>query len=186
MSSAAVSNMAMLFGDVECRHRLAWLLVANIDCEKLVRFIRELRSDWETVHVFQHDERTSSGTGDTPQASQFCESEGDWRVRCRRPKARFWFTAQQTDFSVDKDVCDKATSSDDEDFCEWCVLDSLGSDQASKENGFKGTCSTKNMASHGVWLFLNICASYLKTKKRNEGEMDGNHFALLVQSPTIR
>jgi hypothetical protein len=67
------------------------------------------------------------------------------------------------------DVSDKAVFSDDEDFCGWCVLDSLGETaKLGKDNGFHGTCATINQASFGVRLFLNICASYLKAKRRNE------------------
>jgi hypothetical protein len=39
-----------------------------------------------------------------------------------------------------------------------------------EHNGFQGTVGTKNKASYGVRLFLNICASYLLSKKGNEGE----------------
>ena len=71
-----------------------------------------------------------------------------------------------------EDVSDKATASlDDDDFCGWCVLDSLGSTaQLSKENGFQGTFHLTNQASYGVQLFLNICVSYLKAKKWNDGD----------------
>jgi hypothetical protein len=79
-----------------------------------------------------------------------------------------------------EDVSNKAAaSSDDEDFCGWCVLDSLGDTaMPSKDKGFHGTCSTNNRASYGVRLFLNICASYLKAKKRDEdvSEEDNNSF----------
>jgi hypothetical protein len=50
------------------------------------------------------------------------------------------------------------------------LTDSFGNTaQSSKEIGFMGTCYTTNKASYGVRLFLNICASYLKAKKRNDG-----------------
>jgi hypothetical protein len=35
-------------------------------------------------------------------------------------------------------------------------------------NGFQGTCFTRNNASYGVRVFLNVCASYLKAKKKKE------------------
>jgi hypothetical protein len=48
----------------------------------------------------------------------------------------------------------------------------LNSTERSKEtqqHGFQGTSHTRNNDAYGVWLFLNICASYLRAKKENKG-----------------
>jgi len=58
----------------------------------------------------------------------------------------------------------------DEDFVGWCVFNSNGRSNEREQDGFQGTMYTNNKASYGVWLFLNICASYLKAKKKNEGD----------------
>jgi hypothetical protein len=82
-----------------------------------------------------------------------------------------------------ENVFDKAASSDDEDFCGWCVFDSLGnSGMPSKAKGFHGTCSTMNKASYGVRLFLNICASYLKAK-RNEASSEEENESFCYDEP---
>ena len=69
-----------------------------------------------------------------------------------------------------KDDSDKHGALGDEDFAGWCVLNSNGNLEEREQNGFQGTVFTKNKASYGVRLFLNICASYLKAKKKNEGD----------------
>ena len=50
------------------------------------------------------------------------------------------------------------------------VFNPNGNLEEREQNGFQGTVFTKNKASYGVRLFLNICASYLKAKKKNEGD----------------
>jgi hypothetical protein len=70
-------------------------------------------------------------------------------------------------------VAEGGTDGDDndrDDFFGWCVLDSNSSHAASELDGFQGTVGSKNKASYGVRLFLNICASYLKAKKNNDGD----------------
>jgi hypothetical protein len=69
------------------------------------------------------------------------------------------------------DNCDKHGVWGDEDFAGWCVLNTNSIQAEREENGFKGTWFTKNKASYGVRLFLNICASYLKAKRRNKGDI---------------
>jgi hypothetical protein len=51
-------------------------------------------------------------------------------------------------------------TSRDDDFVGWCVLNSNPMPRGRRENGLQGTMYTKNKASYGVRLFLNICASY--------------------------
>jgi hypothetical protein len=58
----------------------------------------------------------------------------------------------------------------DEDFVGWCVFNSNTRQEEREQDGFQGTMYTKNKASYGVQLFLNICALYLKAKKKNEGD----------------
>ena len=45
------------------------------------------------------------------------------------------------------------------------VFNSNGRSKEREQDGFQGTIYTKNDASYGVWLFLNICASYLPKRK---------------------
>jgi hypothetical protein len=42
-----------------------------------------------------------------------------------------------------------------------------------EDSGFQGTAFTKNKATFGVRLFLNICASFIRFKKDNEGGAQG-------------
>jgi hypothetical protein len=42
-----------------------------------------------------------------------------------------------------------------------------------EDSGFQGTAFTKNKATLGVRLFLNICASFIKFKKDNKGDAQG-------------
>jgi hypothetical protein len=66
-----------------------------------------------------------------------------------------------------KDYSDKHGALGDEDFAGWCVLNPNSIAAERKGNGFQGqTVFTKNKASYGVRLFLNLCASYLKAKMR--------------------
>jgi hypothetical protein len=58
----------------------------------------------------------------------------------------------------------------DDDFVGWCVFNSNPRQQDESGNGLQGTMFTKNKASYGVRLFLNICASYLKAKKQHKGD----------------
>jgi hypothetical protein len=60
----------------------------------------------------------------------------------------------------------------DEEFTGWCVLNSTERQNEREQHGFQGTSftSARNKASYAVRLFLNICASYLKAKKNNEGD----------------
>jgi hypothetical protein len=60
-----------------------------------------------------------------------------------------------------------------EEMAGWCVLNSNPHSNEKQINGFQGTCFTRNNASYGVWLFLNVCAWYLKAKEKNE--KDGTH-----------
>jgi hypothetical protein len=62
------------------------------------------------------------------------------------------------------------TMGGEDDFVGWCVFNSNPRQDEESENGFQGTIFTKNKASYGVRLFLNICASYLKAKKQNKGD----------------
>ena len=64
---------------------------------------------------------------------------------------------------------EKVSSGDD--FVGWCVLNSTARQSEKKQHGFLGTIHTKNAAWFGVQLFLNICASYLKAK-RKKGPME--------------
>jgi len=59
----------------------------------------------------------------------------------------------------------------DDNFCGWCIMNS-NDNNGNEQNGFQESVRTKNRASYGVRLFLNICASYLKAKNMDEG--DGN------------
>jgi hypothetical protein len=58
----------------------------------------------------------------------------------------------------------------DDDFVGWSVFNSNQRQHEKMENGFQGTMFTKNKASYGVQLFLNIGASYLKAKKLSQGD----------------
>jgi hypothetical protein len=71
----------------------------------------------------------------------------------------------------DDEECDDGRSCfvDNEELAGWCVFNSNPSDGDTKHAGFQGTCFSKNRASYGVRLFLNICASYLKSKKEKGG-----------------
>jgi hypothetical protein len=60
------------------------------------------------------------------------------------------------------------TMGGEDDFVGWCVFNSNPRQDEESENGFHGPIFTKNKASYGVRLFLNICASYLKAKKQNK------------------
>ena len=72
---------------------------------------------------------------------------------------------------LDKFLHDVVDLNHEDDVCGWCVLNfNAIYDTDMEENGFQGTVGTKNKASYGVHLFLNICASYLLSKKGNEGE----------------
>jgi hypothetical protein len=62
-----------------------------------------------------------------------------------------------------------------DEFCGWCVLNSTARVNEKEKNGFQGTLHTKNNASYGVRLFLNICASYLKHKKQSRGDESQQH-----------
>jgi hypothetical protein len=42
-----------------------------------------------------------------------------------------------------------------------------------EDSGFQGTAFTKNKVTFGGHLFLNICASFIKFKKDNEGDAQG-------------
>jgi hypothetical protein len=53
-----------------------------------------------------------------------------------------------------------------DDFVGWCLLNSTQRPSETKQHGFQGTFHTKNNAAYGVRLFLNICASYLKAKRK--------------------
>jgi hypothetical protein len=78
----------------------------------------------------------------------------------------------------DDETADNVSDEDslDDDLCGWCVFDSLRSNSEEKsDQGFHGTFHTKLDPSLGVRLFLNLCASYLKSRKceeNNEGEAD--------------
>jgi hypothetical protein len=68
---------------------------------------------------------------------------------------------------------------DSDEMAGWCVLNSANSEQDKQhhESGLQGTCFTKNKADYGVRLFLNICASYIKSKNAVEGgELQGDSF----------
>jgi hypothetical protein len=69
-----------------------------------------------------------------------------------------------------RDESDRHGALGDEDFVGWCVFNSNAILDEREQDGFQGTMYTKNRASFGVWLFLDICASYLKAKKKNEGD----------------
>jgi flagellar assembly factor FliW len=62
----------------------------------------------------------------------------------------------------------------DDDIAGWCVLNSNGHNMEKEKGGYKGTFYSNNKPKHGLQMFLNICASYLKAKKENDG--DGRHF----------
>jgi hypothetical protein len=55
----------------------------------------------------------------------------------------------------------------------WCVMNSNPSAVNVEDSGFQGTAFTKNKATFGVCLFLNICASFIKIKKDNDGVAQG-------------
>jgi hypothetical protein len=52
----------------------------------------------------------------------------------------------------------------------WCVMNSIPSAVNVEDSGFQGTVFTKNKATFGVHLFLNICASFIKFKKDDKGD----------------
>jgi hypothetical protein len=69
----------------------------------------------------------------------------------------------------DSDLCN-----DDEIMAGWlCVMNSNPSAVNVEDSGFQGTAFTKNKATFGVRLFLNICASFIKFKKDNKGDAQG-------------
>jgi hypothetical protein len=76
---------------------------------------------------------------------------------------------QQTGTTFDYNQCQ-----DDDQIAGWCIFNSNVSGKDKNEHGFQGTESTKNKASFGVQLFLNICASYIKFKKDHEGIGQGS------------
>jgi hypothetical protein len=55
-----------------------------------------------------------------------------------------------------------------EEMAGWCVLNSNPHSNEIQMNGFQGTCFTRNKASYGVRLFRNVCALYLKARKKKE------------------
>jgi hypothetical protein len=69
-----------------------------------------------------------------------------------------------------EDNCEQSVKSKADDLCGWCLLNSLANSSGKEKMGFQGTVNTKNNASYGVHLFLDICVSYLKEKKSIEGE----------------
>jgi hypothetical protein len=71
---------------------------------------------------------------------------------------------EQTGASFDYNLCQE-----DQTVPAWCLFNSNVSGEDKDTSGFQATVHTKNKASLGVRLFLNICASYLKYKKENEG-----------------
>jgi hypothetical protein len=75
---------------------------------------------------------------------------------------------KRTGAAYDSDLC-----SDDEIMAGWCVMNSNPSTVNVEDSGFQGTAFTKNKATLGVRLFLNICASFIKFKKDNEGDAQG-------------
>jgi hypothetical protein len=44
----------------------------------------------------------------------------------------------------------------DDNFCGWCIMNS-NDNGGNEQNGFQESVRTKNRASYGVHLFLNIC-----------------------------
>jgi hypothetical protein len=73
--------------------------------------------------------------------------------------------------------CDDKHDVANEEMAGWCVLNSNPHSNEKQINGFQRTCYTRNKASCGVWLFLNVCALYLKAKKKNENDgMTPNQF----------
>jgi hypothetical protein len=73
---------------------------------------------------------------------------------------------KRTGAAYNSDLCD-----DDEIMAGWCVMNSNPSVGSVEDSGFQGTAFTKNKATFGVRLFLNICASFIKFKKDNEGDV---------------
>jgi hypothetical protein len=67
---------------------------------------------------------------------------------------------KKTGAVYDSDLCN-----DDELMAGWCVMNSNPSAGNVQDSGFQGTAFTKNKASFGVRIFLNICASYIKFRK---------------------
>jgi hypothetical protein len=64
-----------------------------------------------------------------------------------------------------------------EEMAGWCVLNSNPNSNEKQINGFQGTCFKRNNTSYGLRLFLNVCALYLKAKKKNEKDgMPPNQF----------
>ena len=59
-----------------------------------------------------------------------------------------------------------------EDFVGFCVLNSTQRPAERKARGFQVTYHTKYDAAYGVRLFLNICASYLKAKRKQQGTIE--------------
>jgi hypothetical protein len=83
---------------------------------------------------------------------------------------RYSAEEKQNEVVINQDTSGNQDMSSDEDFFGWCVINSNPTPSERQENGLQGTMYTKNKASYGVRLFLNICASYLKAKKNNEGD----------------
>jgi hypothetical protein len=72
---------------------------------------------------------------------------------------------KRTGAAYNSDLC-----IEDEIMAGWCDINSNPSAVNVEDSGFQGTAFTKNKATFGVRLFLNICASFIKFKKDNEGD----------------
>jgi hypothetical protein len=76
---------------------------------------------------------------------------------------------KKTQAAYNSDLCNE-----DEIMSGWCVMNSNPSAVNMEDSGFQGMAFTKNKATFGVRLFLNICASFIKFKKDNEGDAQGS------------
>jgi hypothetical protein len=60
---------------------------------------------------------------------------------------------------------------EEDDMVGWCLFNSNPHPMDRQDrDGYKGTFHSKNNAKFGMRLFLNICASFLKAKKDNDGD----------------
>jgi hypothetical protein len=75
---------------------------------------------------------------------------------------------KKTGAIYDSDLCNN-----DEIVTGWCVMNSNPSAENVEDSGFQGMAFTKNKVTFEVHLFLNICASFIKFKKDNDGVAQG-------------
>jgi hypothetical protein len=75
---------------------------------------------------------------------------------------------KKTGAAYDSNLCNN-----DDIMAGWCAMNSNPSGGNMEDSGFQGMAFTKNKATFGVCLFLNICALFIKFKKYNDGVAQG-------------